>query len=1475
MPAMEDGSYQIGRYSSHEDSEHQPYGDPKWIRTPNNTLVRVMAWPSSPTMGVSAFFVDLGDDTFGGNYRHEFVFSETRNNFYARNSVPTANQQSAVDWLSDSIVSFMGDDGKIHVIFQEYDFRDNPSEIYQRVRWFVCSLAADGYSFSSIVEKPSLEISNVSNSDITQYTGSMNQFGLTPTGWTSPNGDAGCYISFTTRKSGEDGNACVLALFQDASSGTLKAGIKRLGDHLSTNYTQYVRGAALLNGELKNRNKSPDGVMPDLVIATTDGSFFNPVRTRETKYFRASFTELASSISVTEVDDQALFPDPPFQAFNIHPAAFVDVGSSSPKVDNYLVDEDADPYGQQPLYRWNSVQGSLNRIDNAPGFVLPTDSGYQNRMVVYPILALPDEPNPELRYWLLVGYSHRYWNLLRPTQSNDAAWELVDEVDLGDPGTFNHNWVYGHFPFMFRDDLPQPQWIQFYYQDSGADTWYLHRIRQAPVPPNAPAWVTPSATKDVEQSLVLDWSFSDSNTNPVDNQVEYTLYRKIGAGAVRYWNGSSWQASETSVATSATAVTFPAGWGNGDDDAHVYKVKTSDGVSFGDYSSDLTITPTITPTVVASVPNDPVLEDDDIVIDWTADVQDKFRATLLDSQNNIIEQSALLTSTARTYTFATQPVSLDRDQSYRVKVQPYWRGLQTVSNVVDFEIDLDPEAPTLDKSDTQTDGGDGSAGDPYILKTANALSFAIGRTDDADESSPHQMVLRAQVGAGAFKYWNGSSWQSTEVVIDQTTSSTYTGLGTNHWKADYATDDAAHVGAPTKYWVKNVDDEGQHGPYSAPIYVQASRRNSVNVTSPAAVWTNGRVVAVDWSNDNTPNGTADEADYSVSIQRKVYEYDQLGNETGFSWQNMATESGQSGRTHTFLSSAAHVVTDGEYRIALDQDNRHGTPSNVEYHEFTANLRRAAQSTIVGAGFIDAQGNSRLFIGDAAAPPVPSQPNTPGTAVLVAAANLATNLLNAVLLRGQPRGYTYYDVEVPHHATTAVIYLFGAGGAGAWGAPGGEVTIQNIPVTPGELLRVAAGGRGGAGTLPELNNRREYSGGGASWVQRTGNMRGDAGTLIAVAAGGGGGSSTGRRGGAGGASTGQKGEGAVSASDNDGGDGGSQTNDGRGLFNWQGEDPRSESSPIQRWSGGGGDGWRGGEAGENAPDVNASAGGGGGSNRIVAGTTVDNLRGTNSLDGSVMIVFPPDLPPEKPENLNPPSGQSQDALSGPSGALFEWTYFDLNGPTDPQTGWEFRREIGQGVYEYWNDTLKVWSPIPFSNGGAVTSIRFPAGTWQENIAYNWQVRVQDTGQGNEPGQWSLWSDPTVALEGDGTIDVGASNELEHALLDLVFNAVPYVPPAAFYIAAFITPSNDEGGTEQASGNRSTVVQWSPASGGVISNENEVTLTVDPSTTVVALGVYDAPVLGNFLVHVNLTTPISAGPLGQVYVFAPGDLVVQMR
>ena len=259
--------------------------------------------------------------------------------------------------------------------------------------------------------------------------------------------------------------------------------------------------------------------------------------------------------------------------------------------------------------------------------------------------------------------------------------------------------------------------------------------------------------------------------------------------------------------------------------------------------------------------------------------------------------------------------------------------------------------------------------------------------------------------------------------------------------------------------------------------------------------------------------------------------------------------------------------------------------------------------------------------------------------------------------------------VPPCVTSITVVVAGADGGGNLGGNGAVVTAT-IPVNPGDVITIVAGGSGSLGA-------GGFGGGGNGWVTTIGGQTSSGGgggassvmvngVPVVVAGGGGGGnggsSSNLVSGGAGGCGSGVAGGGSVFT--NTGGFAGTQTAGGNGGAPWGAGQPGQAGSLGQGGNGGhnqahgasgggGGGGYYGGGGGGGdncCIGANGGGGGGGGSSLVPAGAGC--VQGSNNGAGYVSITSTPGI---TASNTGPYCEGSTIQLSATAGATtYSWT-----------------------------------------------------------------------------------------------------------------------------------------------------------------------------------------------------------------------------
>jgi len=241
-----------------------------------------------------------------------------------------------------------------------------------------------------------------------------------------------------------------------------------------------------------------------------------------------------------------------------------------------------------------------------------------------------------------------------------------------------------------------------------------------------------------------------------------------------------------------------------------------------------------------------------------------------------------------------------------------------------------------------------------------------------------------------------------------------------------------------------------------------------------------------------------------------------------------------------------------------------------------------------------------------------------------------------------------------------------GHEGVGGGLGGRAFAQEVPVTPGEVLTVLVGTKGGAGAGASAGAGGFNGGGhGGTAVQDSGGGGGGASEVdrgsdrLVVAGGGGGAGGNGDKedgAGSGGAGGGLNGTAGFPGTELDGGGGATQVVGGTGgsgpVFGHSGTAGQGGAgvAGIDTGSGGGGGGWFGGGSG-GAPQqgIGTAGGGGGGSGFGPAGTFYET--GSNNAPGVVVIAW--DTAKSECTGLGATPGSPADDLA-PAGAALPLT-----------------------------------------------------------------------------------------------------------------------------------------------------------------------------------------------------------------------------
>lgn len=353
------------------------------------------------------------------------------------------------------------------------------------------------------------------------------------------------------------------------------------------------------------------------------------------------------------------------------------------------------------------------------------------------------------------------------------------------------------------------------------------------VAPTVPTLISPAdntVIDTVHNATPFKWVHNDPNGDP---QAAWHFRRTRADGSFDYWNGTTFQSTDIRL-TQATAplgvngMTIPAGvWTSG---IHYgWSVATEDPSGLvGPYSTPRTLYTSLPPTVVVTAPVTPsnVAQP---VINWTfsdmdGNAQYGWQAQIVESSvYNVPGYNPDNTSPATwsgsglgATTFAVQTTTnLRNHKTYRAYVKvtssPNPAGGLQVSpwSYIQFDVVILPYAPTIVYPQN---GGNADLAAGFTFTWAPSYYGGVG--------SQTGFAIRRNVGSGAYQWWNGASWISTEIFL----------AGAN---TSYAFRVNEILNGPTYALAVSIrDDFSQQSPYSSPVTVTASTAAQVTVLSP-------------------------------------------------------------------------------------------------------------------------------------------------------------------------------------------------------------------------------------------------------------------------------------------------------------------------------------------------------------------------------------------------------------------------------------------------------------------------------------------------------------------------------------------------------------------------------------------------------------------------------------------------------------------
>jgi WD40 repeat protein len=275
---------------------------------------------------------------------------------------------------------------------------------------------------------------------------------------------------------------------------------------------------------------------------------------------------------------------------------------------------------------------------------------------------------------------------------------------------------------------------------TGNATAYSGSLNSAPT---APTWDTAAGTKDVNASLLLDWTFNDPDG---DASTAYALQRSVNGGSVEWWTGSAW-GTETKIVTAATSLTLASSWATLADSI-VYKVKGYDALDVvSPLSAGITIVagekvnPTVTLPTAAQVINTGT-----ITPTWICTSQSKYTLRLLSAADAELFTTGQVTSTSlreHSIIYALSNLTTYKIELTTVSIGGVTSDVQTVTFSTSF---TSPTSPTL----TAT------ADSPVV----SAVTVAIDQGTPTETVSYHDLYRReATVGGDGIRI-------ATAVAVD-------------------------------------------------------------------------------------------------------------------------------------------------------------------------------------------------------------------------------------------------------------------------------------------------------------------------------------------------------------------------------------------------------------------------------------------------------------------------------------------------------------------------------------------------------------------------------------------------------------------------------------------------------------------------------------------------------------------------------------
>lgn len=175
-----------------------------------------------------------------------------------------------------------------------------------------------------------------------------------------------------------------------------------------------------------------------------------------------------------------------------------------------------------------------------------------------------------------------------------------------------------------------------------------------------------------------------------------------------------------------------------------------------------------------------------------------------------------------------------------------------------------------------------------------------------------------------------------------------------------------------------------------------------------------------------------------------------------------------------------------------------------------------------------------------------------------------------------------------------------------------------------------------------------------------------------------------------------------------------------------------------------------------------------------------------------VLNPTPAVPYTPSLIGPAPGAAEDINNGAiAERTFSWSYSDPQRGT--QTGFQLRRKIGAGSYEYWTGT--TWGGTPTTVSSSATTVTLPTGKWTTSGAAVWSVAtVNGTGTSAFAADQAITANqrPTVTV----TAPTGTVTTTTRPTTTWTYTDAESNPQTTYQVRAFTSAQVGAGGFDPA-------------------------------------------------------------------------------